>query len=169
MSEQHYHASTYRAQSSIGYLIKRANAMMMDMLENLFADRGFSFIHYAILSWVRDGIAVNPKDICIQYRHDSGALTRVIDQLEERGLIERVRRGNDRRKVELQLTEAGRETVESLIPLVVDKLNLVLVDFSHEEVSEFKRLLIKLNTRLTTTLDTKASAEAKAPAAGTEA
>jgi hypothetical protein len=45
----------------------------------------------------------------------------------------------------------------------------VLVDFSHEEVSEFKRLLAKLNTRLTTTLDTKASAEAKAPAAGTEA
>jgi DNA-binding MarR family transcriptional regulator len=169
MSEQHYYAATYTAQSSIGYLIKRAHAMMMDVLENLFADRGFSFIHYAILSWVRDGIAVNPKDICIQYRHDSGALTRVIDQLEERGLIERVRRGNDRRKVELQLTEAGRETVESLIPLVVDKLNLVLVDFSHEEVSEFKRLLIKLNTRLTTTLDTKASAEAKAPAAGTEA
>ena len=169
MSEQHYYAATYTAQSSIGYLIKRAHAMMMDVLENLFADRGFSFIHYAILSWVRDGIAVNPKDICIQYRHDSGALTRVIDQLEERGLIERVRRGNDRRKVELQLTEAGREIVESLIPLVVDKLNLVLIDFSHEEVSEFKRLLIKLNTRLTTTLDTKASAEAKAPAAGTEA
>jgi DNA-binding MarR family transcriptional regulator len=164
MSEQHYQASTYTAQSSIGYLIKRAHSMMMDTLEKLFADRGFSFIHYAILTWVRDGIAVNPKDICIQYRHDSGALTRVIDQLEERGLLERVRRGNDRRKVELQLTEAGRKTVESLIPLVVDKLNLALVDFSRDEVAEFKRLLIKLNTRLATTLDPKAAAEAKVPA-----
>ena len=164
MPEQHYHASTYTAQSSIGYLIKRSHSMMMDTLEKLFADRGFSFIHYAILTWVRDGIAVNPKDICIQYRHDSGALTRVIDQLEERGLLERVRRGNDRRKVELQLTEAGRKTVESLIPLVVDKLNLALVDFSRDEVAEFKRLLIKLNTRLATTLDLKASAEAKARA-----
>jgi DNA-binding MarR family transcriptional regulator len=164
MSEQHYHASTYRAQSSIGYLIKRANAMMMDVLDQLFVDRGFSFIHYAILTWVRDGIAVNPKDICTQYRHDSGALTRVIDQLEERGLIERVRRGNDRRKVELELTPAGRETVESLIPLVVDKLNLALVDFSREEVEEFKRLLMKLNTRLNATLDPKAAAEAKVPA-----
>jgi DNA-binding MarR family transcriptional regulator len=169
MSEQHYHASTYTAQSSIGYLIKRAHSMMMDTLETLFADRGFSFIHYAILTWVRDGIAVNPKEICIQYRHDSGALTRVIDQLEERGLLERVRRGNDRRKVELQLTEAGRKTVESLIPLVVDKLNLALVDFSRDEAAEFKRLLIKLNTRLATTLDPKASAEATLrPAVGTD-
>jgi DNA-binding MarR family transcriptional regulator len=142
---------------------------MMDTLENLFTERGFSFIHYAILTWVRDGIAVNPKDICIQYRHDSGALTRVIDQLEERGLLARVRRGNDRRKVELELTDEGRRTVESLIPLVVDKLNLALVDFSRDEVAEFKRLLVKLNSRLTTTLDPKAPGEAKAAAAGTEA
>jgi DNA-binding MarR family transcriptional regulator len=155
MSQQHYHASTYRAQNSIGYLIKRGQSMLMDVLEKLFAERGFSFIHYVILTWVRDGIAVNPKDICIQYRHDSGALTRVIDQLEERGLLERVRRGSDRRKVQLQLTDEGRKTVESLIPLVVDKLNLALVDFSREEVAELKRLLIKLNTRLETTLDAK--------------
>src|ERR1700734_3246168 len=150
MSEQHYQASTYTAQSSIGYLIKRANAMMMDMLENLFADRGFSFIQYAILTWVRDGIAVNPKDICVQYRHDSGALTRVIDQLAERGLLERVRRDRDRRKVELQLTPAGRAAIEGLVPLVVNKLNLALADFTPDEVQELLRLLIKLNGTLQT-------------------
>ncbi len=160
MSEQHYHASTYKARKSIGYLIKRAQSMMMDVLENVFAAHGFSFIQYVILTWVRDGIAVNPKDICEQYRHDSGALTRVIDQLEERGLIERVRRDRDRRKVELQLTELGRETVESLIPLIVDKLNLALGDFSRDEVSQFKRLLTKLNSRLESTLDIRARAEA---------
>ena len=113
MSKQHYHASTYKAQNSIGYLIKRAHSMMLDVLEQVFADQGFSYIQYVILSWLRDGIAVNPKDICIQFRHDSGALTRVIDQLADRGLLERVRRDRDRRKVELQLTEAGRKTVES--------------------------------------------------------
>jgi DNA-binding MarR family transcriptional regulator len=155
MSEQHYHASTYKAQNSIGYLVKRAQSMMMDVLEQVFAERGFSFIHYVILTWVRDGIAVNPKDICLKYRHDSGALTRVIDQLEERGLLQRARRGNDRRKVELELTDAGRKTVESLIPPVVDKLNLALVDFSRDEVTELKRLLTKLNTRLESTLDLK--------------
>lgn len=162
MSEQHYHAATYNSQNSIGYLIKRGQSMMMDVLERVFAERGFSFIHYVILTWVRDGIAVNPKDICIKYRHDSGALTRVIDQLEERGLLERVRRGSDRRKVELRLTDAGRKTVESLIPLVVDKLNLALVDFSGKEVAELKRLLIKLNARLETTLDAKASLDTEA-------
>jgi DNA-binding MarR family transcriptional regulator len=148
MYKQHYNVSTYRAQNSVGYLVKRAHSLTLAVLEPLLEERGFSFIQYVILSWLRDGIAVNPKDICFQYRHNSGALTRVIDQLAERGFLERVRRDRDRRKVELQLTPAGREAVEGLIPLVVDKLNLALADFSSAEVQEFLRLLIKLNTTL---------------------
>jgi DNA-binding MarR family transcriptional regulator len=148
MSKQHYQLSTYRAQNSIGYLVKRAHSLMLDVMEPLLEARGFSFVQYVILAWLRDGIAVNAKDICAQYRHDSGAMTRVIDQLAERGLLERIRRDRDRRKVELQLTPAGREAVEGLIPLVVEKLNLALADFSSEEVQELLRLLIKLNTTL---------------------
>src|SRR6202451_3148158 len=136
MSKQHYQVSTYRAQNSIGYLTKRAHALMLDVMEPLLEERGFSFVQYVILSWLRDGIAVNPKDICVQYRHDSGALTRVIDQLAERGFLERIRRDRDRRKVELQLTPAGRKVIDSLIPLVVDKLNEALTDFTKAEVQE---------------------------------
>lgn len=162
MFKQHYHASTYKAQNSVGYLIKRAQSMMLDVLEReVFAERDFTYLQYVILTWVRDGIAINPKDICVQFRHDSGALTRVIDQLAERGLLARVRRDRDRRKVELQLTEAGREAVDSLVPLVVEKLNLALTDFSGEELQEFLRLLRKLNSRLQSTLDTR-------PATGTD-
>jgi DNA-binding MarR family transcriptional regulator len=161
MSKQFYQLSTYHAQSSVGYLVKRAHSLMLDVMEPIFAERGFSFVQYVILSWLRDGIAVNPKDICAQYRHDSGALTRVIDQLAERGLLERVRRDKDRRKVELQLTPAGRDVIESLIPLVVEKLNEALVDFTMDESRELVRLLIKLNTTLQAAVEpSAASAEA---------
>jgi DNA-binding MarR family transcriptional regulator len=163
MSKQHYNVSTYRAQSSIGYLAKRAHSLMLDVMEPLLEERGFSFLQYVILAWLRDGIAVNPKDICFQYRHNSGALTRVIDQLSARGFLERVRRDRDRRKVELQLTPAGREAVERLIPLVVEKLNLALADFSSAEVQELTRLLTKLNATL------QSPAEPRAAAVGVDA
>jgi DNA-binding MarR family transcriptional regulator len=156
--QQHYQAATYKTQKAIGYLVKRTHSMMLDILEPVFAERGFTFIQYVIMSWLRDGIAVNPKDFCAQYRHDSGALTRVIDQLAERGLVERVRRDRDRRKIELQLTDAGRTTIESLIPLVVEKLNFALEDFTTQEVTELQRLLLKLNGKLQSTLESKAAA-----------
>jgi DNA-binding MarR family transcriptional regulator len=153
MSKQHYQVSTYRTQSSVGYLTKRAHSLILDAMEPVFEAHGFSFVQYVIMSWLRDGIAVNPKDICVQYRHDSGAMTRVIDQLAERGLLERVRRDRDRRKVELQLTPAGRDAIEGLIPLVVDKLNLALGDFTTAEVQELLRLLIKLNASLQSSVE----------------
>jgi DNA-binding MarR family transcriptional regulator len=161
MSKQHYQVATYKAQLSVGYLVKRAHSLMLDIMEPVIEQRGFSFVQYVVMSALRDGIAVNPKVICAQYRHDSGALTRIIDQLAERGLLERVRRDRDRRKVELQLTPAGRETIESIIPLVVDKLNEVLTDFSKTEVQELLRLLVKLNTTLQAHVDpSRVAAEA---------
>lgn len=158
MSKQHYRLSTYKAQLSIGYLVKRAHSLMLDIMEPVIEQRGFSWIQYVVMSALRDGIAVNPKVICTQYRHDSGALTRIIDQLAERGLLERVRRDRDRRKVELQLTPAGREIIESIIPSVVDKLNEVLTDISKTEVQELLRLLVKLNTTLQAHVDSSVEA-----------
>jgi DNA-binding MarR family transcriptional regulator len=159
MSKQHYHPSTYRAQTSIGYLVKRAWARMLDAMEPALEAHGITFVQYQIMVGLRDGIAVNPKDLCAQIRHNSGALTRVIDQLAERGLLERSRRDRDRRKVELELTPAGREAVESLIPLVVDKLNLSLAEFSTDEVKELTRLLLKLNVSFESADERAASAE----------
>jgi DNA-binding MarR family transcriptional regulator len=153
MPKQHYQVSTYRAQDSIGYLVKRAHSLMLDVLEPVLEQHGFTFVQYVILSWLRAGIALNPKDICSQFRHNSGALTRVIDDLAERGLLERIRCDRDRRKVELRLTAGGRQAIESLIPLVLEKLNTALADFSSAEVQQLARLLMKLNATLQSTVE----------------
>jgi len=68
-------------------------------------------------------------------------------------LLERVRRFDDRRRIELRLTQAGRDTVEGIIPLVVTRLNLVLIDFSSREVQELMRLLLKFDARLQSNLE----------------
>jgi hypothetical protein len=88
MSKQHYQVATFKARSSIGYLVKRSHSLMLDIMEPVLEAHGFSFVQYVILAWLREGIAVNPRDICAQFRHNSGAMTRVVDQLCERGLNE---------------------------------------------------------------------------------
>jgi DNA-binding MarR family transcriptional regulator len=140
---QHYKAETYRAKSSVGYLVKRANALVIESVEPALAAHGFTFTQWVVMMYLRDGLAPNARDICVQLRHDSGAVTRVIDQLEARALVRRERSLDDRREVKLCLTDAGVKMVNSLIPMVVDKLNFVLRDFSAAEVFELTRLLTK--------------------------
>jgi len=55
-----------------GYLVKRTHSLMVDAMEPVFEARGFTFLQYVILAWLRDGIAVNPRDTLMQFRHDSG-------------------------------------------------------------------------------------------------
>lgn len=144
MSKQYYTADNYSVHTSVGYLIKRNWALIMDSLEPKLAERGFSHIQFSVLMSLRENIAVTPSTICSIYRHDSGALTRVLDQLEERGLIERRRSREDRRTIELHLTPAGRKAGDELVPLIVDELNTGLHALNYEEVTELIRLLQKL-------------------------
>jgi DNA-binding MarR family transcriptional regulator len=143
MATQHYQVQSYEARNSVGYLVKRAYALMLDGLEPAFAAHGFTYMQYVVLMQLRSGAALNLRDICEQFRHDSGALTRVIDLLAERGLVERQRCEQDRRKVNLHLTPAGLATCEQLIPLVVDKLNTAVGNFTRPELDELIRLLGK--------------------------
>ncbi|PTU33005.1 MarR family winged helix-turn-helix transcriptional regulator [Stenotrophobium rhamnosiphilum] len=145
---KHYQPEGYRARTSIGYLIKRSHSLMSECLEVAFAQKDFTFMQWVVLMTVRDGLAVTATDICRDYRHDQGALTRVIDQLETRGLLERQRSTEDRRVVQLALTEQGSKTVESLIPVVVERLNTALDGFTVDEVGELTRLLGKLVSRV---------------------
>lgn len=143
VQKQHYEAKTYQPRGSVGYLLRRASALMGDVVDPAFAEAGFTFTQWTVLIRLQEGIPLNPKNICGELRHDSGALTRLLDQLAERGLIERSRGRLDRRTVDLHLTDAGRAVVAKLTPLVVEKLNLTLGDFSAEEHAEFGRLLQK--------------------------
>ena len=141
---QHYQSDIYQARTSVGYLLKRAHSLLIDHLESVVSGSDLTFTQWVVLMYLRDGLAINATDLCSQLRHDSGALTRVIDQLEARGLVQRERSREDRRAVQLRLTEAGQGIVAALVPRVVDKLNFALRDFSQAESSELNRLLSKL-------------------------
>src|SRR3982751_1972763 len=134
VSRQHYSAESFHLQDSIGYLVKRTQRLMHDRIEAVFASQGITFQQWVVLMHLRDGLATTTAGLCQEIRHDSGAMTRLIDQLAERGFIERRRQEADRRIVDLALTAAGRRMVESLIPLTVDKLNSALGGFTKAEV-----------------------------------
>jgi DNA-binding MarR family transcriptional regulator len=139
-----YNPKTYKARDSIGYLVRRAGNLMTTRVEEAFAHNEITFAQWMVLMKLRDGLANTAAEIARDMCHDSGALTRVIDHLAQRGFVERQRSLTDRRTVELKLTDAGLKTVNGLVPTVVGLLNMALADFTHDEASTLTRLLKKL-------------------------
>ena len=112
------------------------------------AAHNLTVTQYITLLSLSEAVTLNPRDICAEYRHAGGAMTRVCDRLVELGFLERDRDTQDRRKVNLRLTRSGRETVERLVPVVAGALNTGMKNFGDDEVGEFTRLLVKYSANL---------------------
>jgi len=139
-----YTLETYTARGSIGYLIRRARNLITARVEAEFDRHEITFVQWIVLMQLRDGLANTAAELSRDMCHDSGALTRVVDQLEQRGLIVRQRSLGDRRTVELMLTDAGVAAVNTLVPTVIGLLNRALADFTEDEAQTLTRLLNKL-------------------------
>lgn len=75
-------------------------------------------------------------------------LCRMVDRLEEAGMIERRRDPADRRAWQLHLTDKSRKVVEKLQRSVDSLVDAMLHGLTFEERSEFERLLKAVGTNL---------------------
>jgi DNA-binding MarR family transcriptional regulator len=82
-----------------------------------------------------------------------GALTRIMDGLEHSGYVRRERSDQDRRAVDITLTQAGRRQAEACLGLVVGLLNELVEPFSRSEIDTLIPLLQRLFQRLNQRLD----------------
>lgn len=144
MPEQHYRPQTYVARDSVGYLIRRLYTLLLARFEGALAQADFTLTQWIVLIQLRDGIARTASDLASDLDHDSGAITRVLDQLERRGFLQRRRSSQDRRVVELRLTVAGRAIAGELLPLVVDQTNAALAPLSKSEFLQLHGYLVRL-------------------------
>ena len=148
MPKQYYKLESYHSSRSIGYLMRRSVKLITARVEAMFVKEDVSFVQWVILMNLRDGLRMTAAELCQYLCHDSGALTRVIDQMEERGLIRRKRSTKDRRMVTLELTKDGRKVTDSFLPRVIELYNGLLADFTKEEADQLTNLLTRLVTKL---------------------
>lgn len=147
MKKPYFQAGDFEPCRSPGYLIRRIYHLLMRQADHIvFED--LTFTQWIVLAQLRDGSVTTGADICRNLNHDSGAVTRLLDQLEARGLVERHRIADDRRVAKLQLTAEGRALVKRLSPRVADLWNTLMSDFSHAEIATLMELLSRLHGRL---------------------
>ena len=149
MPKPRYTVANLEAANSIGFLVKRCGALMTQIAERRFESTAVSFTQWMTLmrlSAFPEPISATQlsKEVC----HDMGALTRVVDDLERRGLVRRERSRRDRRAVELAITPAGRREAENAKRVVVDLLNELVDPYSDGEFTTLLGLLQRMHVHL---------------------
>ena len=126
---------------SVGYLMARARASLLAGLDAELAPFGLNAMQYAVLKHLADGNARTAADLCRHMYYDTGSMTRILDRLEEKGLLRRERCQDDRRVVFLRVAAAGRAQLPRLRAVGSRVLDEHLAGFDAAEVETLKTYL----------------------------
>jgi len=139
-----YDAKSYDPRRNIGALLGRVKMAMGAVFDAELAPLDITGAQYIILMSIAHGEVNCASDLCKGISYDPGAMTRMLDRLERRGLVIRVANPEDRRTFHLELTEEGKAVVPKLRAIGMKVVNRFLDGFSGKEAQQLERLLLRM-------------------------
>jgi MarR family transcriptional repressor of emrRAB len=103
---------------SIYIQMRMCHQQMNDRLAQLLAPHGLSNLGFFTMMGIvgRDGLA-NPSELCDALCETRGNMTRICDELVAKGWMRRVPNPEDRRRVDLSLTDSGMKLLGEIAPM----------------------------------------------------
>lgn len=139
-----YSGERYHLAESVGHQVFCLMNLMRREIEQRMAEHGLTDSQWKPLWLIKTGIADTSFEMARQLNMDAGAVTRMVDRVVVKGLVERVRSDSDRRVVHLRLTAAG-ETAVAEVPHVLAAVNNdFLRGFSESEWKQLQKLLSRM-------------------------
>ncbi len=142
----HYTGERYAVDDSYGYLVRRVQASLQRHIERRVQTLALTALQWSPLLLIAQGKGDTAAALARSLDTDTGAVTRMLDRLERKGLVRRQRSTGDRRVIHLALTAEGRHAI-GLVPFAIaEVLNLHLTGFSEREVDQLKGFLRRIIT-----------------------
>ncbi|EGR1069553.1 MarR family transcriptional regulator [Vibrio cholerae] len=133
--------------SSMGVVgrLRQTNGIWKTKLDQVFDGFGLSCIEFDILATIRrNDREITPTELYQTLMLSSGAISTRIEQLVQRGLVQRVASEEDRRSCKVTLTEQGITLVDQALNAHVANVDGMLGVLTEQERKQLGQLLKKI-------------------------
>ncbi|GHW63491.1 transcriptional regulator [Vibrio cholerae] len=133
--------------SSMGVVgrLRQTNGIWKTKLDQVFDGFGLICIEFDILATIRrNDREITPTELYQTLMLSSGAISTRIEQLVQRGLVQRVASEEDRRSCKVTLTEQGIELVDQALNAHVANVDGMLSVLTEQERKQLGQLLKKI-------------------------
>jgi DNA-binding MarR family transcriptional regulator len=154
-----YRAQGYDPEESVGYLMRRVLALVGQEIEHQLESSDLTNAQWVPLFKLSIGNVSTVAELARDCHLDAGAMTRLLDRLEVKGLCKRVRSLADRRVVHIELTEAGRAAADGIPAVLSQVQNAHLAGFSVKEFESLKAFLRRILGNAQTTSNLQVSTQ----------
>ncbi len=137
-----------RPDNSLGFILNRTNTKLKNALIQSFKPYNITPEQWGMLNllWEQDGIT--PKSIAELAFKDQPTTVRILEKLENKGLIFREVNSDDSRSYLIYLTDTGRELKSILIPLARKKLEEALKGIDEHDIQKLFQTLNRIYENL---------------------
>ena len=141
LEERHFFTTilTFR----LSRLQANLNAQAADLLRR---HGSVPLAHWRVLLILHDNLATTQKDIVERAEFDKGQVSRIVERLVNEGLLVSESDSEDKRVLNLYLTNAGREMMSRLIPVMRQRRSHLISPFSDEELATLFDFLDRLDS-----------------------
>jgi DNA-binding MarR family transcriptional regulator len=129
---------------STSFLLKRLGFAAKERAMDAYDEAGLHPYHHAILAVVDEGERETQGEIADALGYDRGQLVGLLDELEDKGLVERERDKQDRRRQIVRMTPAGRKALGRARALAVQLDDEFLAPLDEREREQLHKLLLRL-------------------------
>lgn len=131
---------------SLGTYVKlmRATEAVTTRINRHLTESGLTISQFGVLEALYHVGPLCQRDIAKKILKSTGNITVVIDNLEKRGLVTRVRDAEDRRFFTIQLTNNGEKLISEIFPPHAGAIMREMGVLSEEEQIELGRICKKL-------------------------
>lgn len=146
----YYTVDNFRPENSMGYLMRRIMGVIAQDVEREMEPFGLTDAQWKPLLrlYLRQANTVAELARCCEM--DAGSMTRLLDRVEAKGLLRRVRSSEDRRVVNIELTPDGLAAAAQ-IPVILSRVqNNALRGFSETEWRSLQDFLQRIFTNVKT-------------------
>jgi len=152
-----YEPETFRPEQGVLYLLRKAMVRLGQCVNREMAMEESTLPQWLPLFKVWKCDASTVADLARQCCIDVSTMTRLLDRLENKGMVRRERSDADRRVVRIAITPAGQAVAERVPAVLCAAYNRVLAGFTAQEWAQLQSLAERLG----------ANAEAMAQESGT--
>lgn len=126
-----------------GFYIERTMKKIKQKLQRKFnsIDAGITVDQWVVLNVLKDEPGLSQYEIADKTYKDAPTVTRIIDLLAKKELLERVMDESDRRRFNVFLTESGNQKVEDLLPVVLSMQRRGWGELQDEDYEDLMRIL----------------------------
>jgi DNA-binding MarR family transcriptional regulator len=145
-----YNPENYVASKTVLGLVTRVKTEAVSALDQALASdpeiaaSEVTAAQYVIIARLAQGEVESAAQLCKSFSYDAGAMTRMVDRLEAKGLIQRRRCTDDRRLINLELTEAGKALYPKMRNLAMEVQNRLLRGFTKADVKALEGYLLRM-------------------------